>query len=217
MPTRDPTRKSEAPRWAARIRRGDRAALEELFYAYYEDLCGFAEAQVGSPELAEDLVQDLFLDLWRRREALAIESSLRAYLFGAVRNLAAKHLERAHVRRRGPGDKARRRAASGAAGSGAPLAGVASPGEMGIGAIASGGAGPEETLFRRELAEALKASVAQLPERRQMVYRLSRQFGLTYEGIATVMEISPKTVESHMVAALKELRQALHRYRSATV
>jgi len=64
----------------------------------------------------------------------------------------------------------------------------------------------------RDENERLKERVAELPERQRQVYVLSRRHGLTYEEIATVMDISPKTVDNHMVKALKFLREGLRRY-----
>lgn len=63
-----PGKNARDRQWMACIREGDRAAFKALFQAYYDDLCDFAEAQVHSPEVAEDLVQELFLDLWHRRD-----------------------------------------------------------------------------------------------------------------------------------------------------
>ena len=68
---------------------------------------------------------------------------------------------------------------------------------------------PAETLERDELKAVIQESIDALPERRREVYVLSRQHGLTYKEIAIVMDISPKTVDTQMVAALKFLRKRL--------
>lgn len=188
MPAYDLAHEEKEQQWVQRIQEGDRAAFEQLFHVYYHDLCGFVQAHIHAPDVAEDLVQDLFLDFWRRRGTLHVRSSLKAYLFGAARNLALSHLEHRQVSRRWERQKRQGKA----------------PTEV----------GPDEQLWERELARALQACVAELPERRQMVYRLSRQHGLTYREIAAIMEISPRTVENQMVHALKFLRERLLAYRS---
>ena len=175
-------------RWIERIQEGNRKAFETLFRAYYNELCDFVEYQLGSPELAEDLVQDIFCDIWRRRADWEPKGTLKAYLYRAARNQSIKQIERRQVRRRWKRQEKQRNA----------------PQEP----------GPEDALQHRELKRVLQTSVDDLPERRRQVYVLSRQHGLTYKEIAEVMEISPKTVDHQMVAALKFLRERLSSFLS---
>jgi RNA polymerase sigma-70 factor (ECF subfamily) len=62
------SQKQRDRQWADRIRAGDREAFERLFRAYADALCTFAAQHVDDEALAEDLVQDVFCDLWDRRE-----------------------------------------------------------------------------------------------------------------------------------------------------
>src|SRR5262245_3182517 len=80
--------------WLARLRAGDEAAFEALFRAFAPGLCAFVSNYVGSREAAEEIVQDLFLALWRMRSSLEVESSLSTYLFSAARNRAFDWLKR---------------------------------------------------------------------------------------------------------------------------
>src|SRR5690349_5507253 len=72
----------------ARVRAGDEAAFQELFFRYYRQLYTFVFGYIRSRSMAEDVVQDLLLSVWRQRADWHIRSSLRTYLFGAARNRA---------------------------------------------------------------------------------------------------------------------------------
>ena len=171
-----------------RIQDGSRKAFETLFRAYYNELCDFVEYQLDSPELAEDLVQDIFCDIWRRREEWKPKGTLKAYLYRAAHNQSIKQIERRQVRRRWKRQEEHKDTPQKPS--------------------------PEDDFHHRELKRVLQASVEELPERRRQVYILSRQHGLTYKEIAEVMEISPKTVDHQMVAALKFLRKRLSTFLS---
>jgi len=69
-----------------RVCSGDEAAFEQIFRGYYAPLVSFACRNVGSQALAEELVQEVFLHIWMRREQWVVERSLAAYLFRCVRN-----------------------------------------------------------------------------------------------------------------------------------
>ena len=174
----------------ARIQKGNRAAFETLFRRYYENLCGFVESQIGASNVAEDLVQNVLLNLWRRRQDWEPRTSLRAYLFGAARNEFLQYREHRDVRDRWAEEEKERED---------PPPTVPPP---------------SENVEHRELRREIKKCIAELPERRREVYVLSRQHGLTYKEIAAVMDISPKTVDNQMVEALKFLRKRLQSFSS---
>lgn len=176
-----------------RVQEGDEQAFEALFRTHYEALCNFVEPRVGSPEVAEDLVQNVFLNLWRRRQDWEPRTTLQAYLFGAARNEAIKYRKHRQVRRDWKREKKKEK----------------THGESEF--------DPGEDLKHRELNRAVQECVSELPERRREVYLLSRQYGLTYEEIAGVMDISPSTVDNQMVKALESLRKNLSPFLSSTV
>src|SRR6058998_2235014 len=84
-----------------RLRRGDDAAYEAIFRQWYAPLVATTAALLREREPAEEVVQDVMLELWRRRESLTLEQSLRAYLFQASRNRALNYLRRLRVESRG--------------------------------------------------------------------------------------------------------------------
>lgn len=174
--------------WLRRICRGDEEAFEALFLAYYTDLCRFAARYVSSSDVVEDLIQDIFLSVWKRRETLDPQQNIRAYLYKATRNEAFKHLNRKRVRKR---YRDRR------AGEELPVR-----------------AGPEEAFRHRELEVAVQEALDALPERRCHIFVLSRQHGLTYAEIADLLDISIKTVETQMGRALRMLEKHLSKFLS---
>jgi len=72
----------------ARVRLGDEGAFQSLFEAYYATLCDFAQSYLHSPELAEELVQTVFLRIWEHRVRWEPTTGVRAYLFAACHNQA---------------------------------------------------------------------------------------------------------------------------------
>src|SRR5436190_13134698 len=94
-------RQSPADRtWIARIRAGDPDALDAVFRSYYAELCAFAYRYTRARAQAEDLVHDVFAQIWAEREHWQVRESLKAYLYAAVRNRAVSALRREIVERR---------------------------------------------------------------------------------------------------------------------
>jgi RNA polymerase sigma-70 factor (ECF subfamily) len=83
--------------WIEEIRGGSEQAFEKLFNTFAPGLCAFLTRYVGSQAVAEDLVQDLFLTLWRRRAELHIEGAVSTYLLRAAKNRAQNHLRSVRV------------------------------------------------------------------------------------------------------------------------
>jgi RNA polymerase sigma-70 factor (ECF subfamily) len=160
-------------------------AYESLFRAAYPGLLRYAGALTHDEALAEDLVQEAFLRLWRQRAALDPERSLQAWLYVTVRNLALDH------RRSVTTQRALRETLAPSAGS--PAA-------------------PEAEAGTEALEARLRGWIDELPVRRREAFLLSRFGGFTYEEIARIMEVSVKTVDNHIWAALQHLRARLRAY-----
>ncbi len=165
---------------------GAEAAFDTIFRTWYAPLVRAAEAMLRDRAAAEEVVQDMMLALWRRRETLEVDESLRAYLYRATRNRALNHLRRQRVEQRGEPYAGDRTAT-------APIA--------------------DSALGERELADAIREAVTSLPPRCREVFELSRAHGLTYAEIAKTLEISVKTVEVQMGKALRVLRERLAAWR----
>ena len=165
-----------------RIRLGDEEAFASLFRAHYAALVGAAESLLRERSQAEDIVQDVMLELWRRRDALAIDDSFRAYLYRATRNRALNMLRHDRVERRSE-----------------PL----------LGGDRTAPATAHAHLVEEEIDAAVRRTIAALPAPQREVFELSRVHGLKYAEIAGVLGISVKTVEARMGKALSALREGL--------
>ncbi len=177
--------------WADKLQGGDQAAFEELFRRYYPDLVAFATRLTGAKDVAEEIVQDVFLSMWRHRErGDATPDSISAYLFGAVRKTATSYLRHAHVEKRW-----RDRMGSG----------------EDIAMITPSPAADSQTRFN-EVVVAARVAINELPPRCRQAFLLRRQHGLSYAEIAQVMGIAEKTVEVQIGAALRTLRARLAKF-----
>ncbi len=156
-------------------------ALEEVFRAEYVHLCRTAIRLVGRADVAEDLVQDAFLEVWRRRENLDFQISVQAYLRRAVANRSLNFLRDNRRLTELPPDVATR------------------PGDL-------NGESPTETA---ELQRLISDTIDGLPDKCREAFVLSRYEGLSYREIAEKLGISVKTVEKHIAKGLLSLRNVL--------
>ena len=171
-----------------KIKNGDKPAFKEIFEMYYDSLARFAYRHVQSRTLAEEVVQDVFLWIWENRERWQVNRSLKTYLFKAVRNKAIDYWRKQQTRHSYLDQYSTENEKN--------------PSFIDLPDNANGD----------EFLNAARDAIEELPERRRMVYKLSRLEGLTYKEIAEVMEISPKTVETQMSRALDFLRKELSHY-----
>lgn len=170
--------------WVEKIRAGNEQAFREMFRAHYSKLCGFAADYLNSVDRARDIVQDVFLKVWRQREEWEVHTSLKSYLYQAVRNRALNEIRRSETKDRFESYKKH------------------TAKELDQRTAA-------DTFHMRNLSEDVEKAISDLPDRRRMAFLLHRRHGFTYKEIARIMEISPKTVENQIGRALKTLRDQL--------
>lgn len=173
--------------WVQEIGKGNEAAFKELFFEFYYHLCSAAYSVVGSRTRARDVVQEVYLKLWKRRTDWELHSSLKVYLYRAVRNEALNHVQKEKSHRR-----LKERFAESLSSDYDSIE-------------------PEPEGYDEELIGLIWEIVDKLPERRRFVFFLHRKHGLSYKEIAEVMDIAQKTVENHMGEALKDIRDQLKR------
>ena len=166
----------------ARLARGDEAAFDTIFRTWYAPLVRVATYILHDGGIAEEIVQDVLLEVWRRRETLAFEQEPRRYLMRATRNRALNHVRHEAVAARA----AARDVSEDAHAATAPA-----------------------MVDAKELEVAIAQAVATLPDRCRAVFELSRRHNLSYAQIAEALDIAPKTVENQMGKALRMLRVAL--------
>ena len=166
----------------ARLAAGDETAFDAIFRTWYAPLVRVATYLLHDASVAEEVVQDVLLEVWRRRETLAFEQEPRRYLMRATRNRALNHVRHQSV------------AARAAA--------------LDISDEAHAATAPA-MVQAAELEVAIAQAVATLPDRCRAVFELSRRHHMSYAQIADALDIAPKTVENQMGKALRMLRVAL--------
>jgi RNA polymerase sigma-70 factor (family 1) len=176
-------RPSNEIEWVEAIRAGDGSAFESVFHAYHAPLCALAYRYLGARDLAEEMVQEVFLGIWERRETWEVRSSVKGYLCTAVRNAALSYLRHERVVQRSERDIRNWQAPS--------------PER------------PDLQALEEETVAAVQQAVSRLPDRCRLVFTLHREQGLTYAEVAQVLGISPRTVEVQIGRALKSLRKGL--------
>lgn len=164
------------------MRRGDHAAFEAIFRAWYQPVVWAANRIVHEQDVAEEVAQDVFLELWRRRETLPDGSSMAGYLIQASRNRALNHLRHLVVR-------AKTRAS--------------------VEALSEPVVQSDLDMHVTELETAIRNTIAQLPPRAREVFLMSRERNLRNSEIAEALGITIKAVEANMSRALKQLRLKL--------
>jgi RNA polymerase sigma-70 factor (ECF subfamily) len=169
---------------AERIRRGDAQAFEMLFRAHAANLAAYAYRIVGSRAIAEEIVDDVFLNIWARRQMWHVKGAPEAYLFAAVQNKALSVRRREHVARAFV-DRAR------TVGAGR----VARPADAAV----------LESETRAALAEAMMT----LTPRMRAVFALRYDERLTFAEIGARLGIVAKTAENIAGRAVKRVRAFL--------
>jgi len=173
--------------WIAAIEKDEERAFRELFFTFHQPLCKFAARYIYSAHLAEEVVQEVFGQVWEKRKKLDPEQSIKALLYQSVRNKTLDFQRRRKTEQKYLDKLKHDRSTT--------------------------TEHPEVTLQEKTRFEAAaKQAIKELPERGHRIYMLSRKDGLTYKEIAQVLDISPKTVESHMSRSLKKLRKKLKPY-----
>jgi RNA polymerase sigma-70 factor, ECF subfamily len=167
---------------AESIRSGDVSAFAVLLDRHWQPLVTYAEEKLGSRDAAEDVVQEVYVRIWVKREGLRTDASLRGYLYRLVHNVAMDELRKRRVRVRH-----------------APVLAVA----------AASPPRPDQVTEAEELAEAAERAIRALPERRRDVFVLGHFHDLSYREIAETLGMTPRTVANHMSLALRDLRIAL--------
>ena len=179
--------------WVARIRGGDHAAFKALYDRYADVMFAFAYSSLKSRDEAQDVVQDVFLTVWRNRARWELTTSMRAYLMRGVFNKVATL--RRHLRVELAAEET-------------ILRDTETAGDWAY------RTGADEGLDGQELAQALDRAVNALSPRAQQAYRLVREQHMTYAEAAQVMGITPHTLEQHIMKALKSLRDELAGWRA---
>lgn len=162
----------------------DHEAFKELFYEFYPSLCIFAKRYVDTDEVCEDIVQEVFYNVWKNRKTLNIHSSFRNFLVTSVRNRCTDYIRKQYTHEQYVKNYS----------------------------LQSQTSLPHDVYTINELQEMLIKALAKLPTNIQTAFNMSRNEKMTYNEIAAEMNVSSKTVESYISRALKVLREELKDY-----
>ncbi len=168
---------------AQRIRASDQAAFTEAFRRLKEPLVRYAQRITQDVPTAYDVLQDVFTKLWEGRETLAENTTLKALLYTMARNRAL-NLGR-HTARISRVDVAEAQ----------DRVAVAPPGD--------------EALEAQHLEACVHRWISELPPRRAEAFMLSRYHGLKYSEVSAIMGLSERTVQTHVLHAMRDLRVRL--------
>ena len=164
----------------------NKVVFDFIFHYYYSGLCAYCERITGNQEVAEDIVQELFVTLWVKHEQIQITSSLKNYLFTSVKNRSLDYLKREQRKSH-------------------KLEHIAGEQEL-----------PENLsslwFAEAELQAVVDKSLEKLPPRCREIFELSRFEGLKNQEIAEKLGLSKRTVELQVSNALKQLRTDLKDY-----
>lgn len=169
-----------------KIQRGDKSAFKELFIAYYEPLCDFANRYTECEHTAEEIVQDIFTYIWENRDHWQPDNP-NAWLYKTTSNKALDIIKHRQVREKN---------------------------SLFIKETyeSSHKMAPDQSMHTKDFEEAAQQAIEELPEKCRITYILHRREALSYAEIANVMDVSKKTVETQMSRALMLLRQKLQPY-----
>lgn len=164
------------------LNEGSERAFEQVFKTYFKPLHSYAYTILKDDSTAEEMVQNVFFNIWNRRERLAIDGSIKAYLYRSVHNESLNFLKhqkvrasyQVHYRQETPETES-----------------------------SSG------KIMAEELSAHIQKALNELPPQCRMIFQLSRFEQLKYKEIAGELGISVKTVENQMGKALRVLRTKL--------
>ncbi|MDR1200736.1 MAG: RNA polymerase sigma-70 factor [Tannerellaceae bacterium] len=162
------------------LRDGSHRAFEDVFLAYFNKIKHFIFGYIKSEADAEELAQDIFVNLWINRHTIDVSKSVSSYMHTIARNTALNFLKHKFIKESYETDGIRMEAHS-----------------------------SEDELIAKETQLLIEMAIEQMPEQRRLVYRLSRNDGLKNEEIAIRLHTTKRNVESQLSLALKGIRKAI--------
>ncbi len=167
-----------------RIANDDQLAYRQLFMQFYNKLSRFVMGFTKSKELTEEIVSDVFINVWRRRKNLGEVQNLKLYLYVSAKNTTFNYLKKLHREN-----------------------------FIDLSAVeiepADPFADPSAALITREMNLKLKTAINELPPRCKLIFTLIKEDGLTYKQTAHLLNISGSTVENQLSIALKRISNAI--------
>jgi len=160
--------------------RTDEQAFEECYRRYYVRLYRWCLSIVHQKQPAEDIVHDVFMQLWKKRPEIHSIRNLEVYLYVSIKNLSLNYLRNTSGR----------------------IVDIAERSHEYI----QFDADPETILVHAETVKKLAAAIQQLPPRCKLIFKLIKEDGLKYKDVAVLLDLSVKTVEAQLAIAMNRLR-----------
>lgn len=164
------------------IQTRNKIVFDFIFHFYYSGLCAYCERITRDSQVAEDIVQDMFVNLWIKYKDIEITSSLKNYLFTSVKNRSLDYLEREKTRKKHNTSLSQEKMVEN------------------LSAF---------WFAESELQSVIEKSLEKLPPRCREIFELSRIRGMKNQAIADKLNISKRTVELQISNALRQLRTDL--------
>ena len=165
---------------------GDEAAFTQLYLHYGKKLIQFAVSLIRSREIAEELVEDVFVKLWTNRERIREIDNLTVYLYVSVKNKALNALSsKAHEL-------------------------ISAPFDYLDTVIDEFAPDPYNLMITVEMMTRMREAIESLPPRCKLIFKLVREDGLKYKEVAEILNISVNTIDVQMAIAVKKICTSLH-------
>lgn len=172
------------PNFISAIAQGDTHKFRLLMEFTSDELLGFALGLVKNKETAEEIVSDVFVTIWKKRKGLAQIKNLKPYLFICVRNGCITHFRKAK------NDK---------------IIYLDEIKDYHFAKMED----PDNDEIEDETVDQIYEAIDSLPPKCKMAFSLAKINGLKHKEIAEIMGVSPKTVNNHLVSALKKIIESL--------
>ena len=163
----------------------DAAAYKKLFFCFFLPLKSFSFSIIKSKEIAEEVVSDIFIEIWAKRKQLLEIEDLKMYLYISIRNASLRRLQQKQK------------------------TSVLSLDDLDV-EFASADPDAETYLITNELAIKIDSAIESLPPQCKIIFKLAKQDGLKYKEIAQLLNISVKTIDNQLSTALKKIASVLH-------
>ena len=168
------------------ISKGNSSAYTQLYNLYWEEILKYVLKKIKNLEIAEDIVHDLFLSIWKNRDRLHEVNNIKAYLYSGARYLTIAHFHKSSLINH----------------------------EIDVNTLEIGinDTSIDNILHYRYLLDLLHDEIENLPEKCKLVFKESRFNHKTIKEIAIQFEISESTVENHINKALKVLKKSSNNF-----
>ena len=171
---------------AGQIKKSDAAALAEVYHRLNKPLVAYIQRFVRDTDTSYDVLQDVFLKLWEQRKSMRDGTHLKAFLYTMARNRSLNVIRKNSKQ-------------------------VDVENET-INEVASSGVAADDLIQTKVLKGKIDEWLSLLPPRRAEAFMLSRFHDLKYSEVATIMNLSERTVQTHVLHALRDLRIKLAAY-----